>query len=917
MKRNSQQLQGRVGNSTGNSTGNSKRNSTGKKWIIVTMTGLIWIAPVVGSGLPIYGSHQGQVVSAATQSIKKLGEEIITSGAILQKYRFTTTRSGNQATALADVIRVDLQNSNVKIDVMNGVDSQFTTRQSTLAMANENGAVAAVNGDFFITTGPGAQWAPLGGQITDGVLMSTPADLKGMYSFAMTKEGKPMIDEYSFKGSVTAEDGTVFPLSGLNKTAYSREGSSSTYSHINAMYMYTSDWKSLDRPSNSSTTATEILVQNGVVTQLSYKAPLSIPVPKDGYILRAHGTAAEFAKTHLVVGQTLNVSSSLLSETTNQQVDPTSLQMMIGGHSLLVNGGKASAFTRDVSSMGGYRARTALGYSQDGRYVYVVTAEDNSNSSGMSLPELQAFMVNIGVWKGMNLDGGGSTTMVTRPLAETNTTLTHNTEYGTVQRSIVNALGVFSTAPKGELKGLKISGSSSLLIGQEAAYSLKGYDTYYNPIDVSQISPTWTSSNGNVKVSGGKIIGVQPGTSTITAKSGAATISTKVSVVGADELSSLTASNATAPLTAGTTVSIPVTAITKSGQSITIPASSLKWEFIGFKGNVQGDNLTVTSVNANAKIGYAIGRYNGFSTVIVLSEAANSMWENFESVSYPVQFTSNVVSVTGSATIAQGTGDHSNSKVLTLQYDMTQGNGKMYAYAQLNGTSGKGISAPATSISVDVEGDKSLNWLRAELTDKTGKTVYVDLAKVIDWEGWKNLNINLSGLNIQYPAQLKRLYVVNVEEGQDERALSGSVAFDNIQFTIPSLSSEAGLPQGTAIMGVGQKYMIVNGKKIAMDVAPIVKNNTTYVPIRFVIDAFGGSATWDAANRRITVLRGGKLLDLTVNKQEFILNGKRYSAEVAPMVTEGRTLVPLRLVSEQLGLKVMWNQQSKTITIES
>ena len=905
MNRNEQQIQNKV------------TILRGKKWIVVTLAGLLWIAPIVGEGLSLPGTTQGSVANAAATSVKKLGEEIITSGAILYKYQFSSTRSGKQATALADVIRVDLQNSNVKIDAMNGVGGKFTTRQSTQGMAKENGAVAAVNGDYYITSGPGAQWAPLGGQITNGVLMATPADLKGMYSFTVSKDGKPMIDEYAFNGSVKAQDGSVFPLSGINKTTYSPEGTSSPYSHVNAMYMYTSNWKSLDRPSDSSTTATEILVQNGIISQISYKAPLSISVPEDGYILRAHGTAAEFANTHFVIGQPLNVSSSLLSETTGQQVDPASLQMMIGGHTLLVNGGKASTFTRDVASIGGYRARTALGYSQDGRYAYIVTAEDNSNSSGMSLPELQAFMVNIGVWKGMNLDGGGSTTMVTRPLAENNATLTFNTEYGTTQRSVVNSLGVFSTAPKGQLLGFKISGSDALLIGQESSYSLKGYDTYYNPIDSSQINPTWTSSNGNVKVSGGKIIGVQPGTATITAVSGSAKVSTKVTVLGADELTSLTAANSTAPLTVGTSVSIPVTAVTKSGQSIAIPASSLKWEFVGFKGNVQGDTLTVASVNANAKVGYAIGRYNGFSTVVVLSEAGNSMWENFENVSYPIQFTSNLNEVKGSATITQGTGDHAKSKVMSLQYDMTQGLGKMYAYAQLNGTVGKEVSAAATTMSVDVQGDKSLNWLRAELTDKSGKTVYVDLAKVIDWEGWKTLNIDLSGLNIQYPAQLKRFYVVNVEEGQDERALTGTVAFDNIQFMIPSLSGDAGLPQAQAVMTIGQKSMTVNGTKKAMDVAPIVQNNSTYVPIRYVVDAFGGSANWDAANQRITVLRGAKLLDLTVNKKEFILNGKRSSAIVAPIVKQSRTLVPLRLVSEQLGLKVTWNQVTKTITIDS
>ncbi|MNC59544.1 hypothetical protein D3C75_1093600 [compost metagenome] len=134
---------------------------------------------------------------------------------------------------------------------------------------------------------------------------------------------------------------------------------------------------------------------------------------------------------------------------------------------------------------------------------------------------------------------------------------------------------------------------------------------------------------------------------------------------------------------------------------------------------------------------------------------------------------------------------------------------------------------------------------------------------------------------------------------------------------MPSLSSEAGLPKGTAAMSIGSKSITVNGAKKAIDVAPIVKDASTYVPIKVVLDAFGGSAAWDKNTKKIMVLRGAKALDLTVNKKEFVLNGKRQTAEVAPLILQGRTLVPLRLVSEQLGLTVKWEQKTKTVTIES
>ncbi|WP_425496012.1 stalk domain-containing protein [Paenibacillus lemnae] len=884
----------------------------GKKWLVITLAGVIWVSPVLGSGMPLLqGPLSSSVVEAASSSVTKLGEEIITSGAVLMKYQY---KSGSQTT-LADVIRVDLNNKNVKLDVMTGKNSQFTARQSTGGMAKEYGAVAAINGDFFNT---GAQGAPMGGQVADGVLMSTPSQLKGMYAFLVTKDGKPMVDEYTFEGSIKAENGSTFPLSGMNKSAYKPEGGTSNYSHLHAAYIYTSAWKALERPTNSSTTPTEVMVTNGIITEISSMAGISSSIPEGSFILRTHGKAAEFVKNNLSVGQRLTANYSLVSKQNGAKVNPDTLQMMIGGHTVLVNGGKAASYSRDVSSIGGTRARTAVGYSKDNRYVYLVTAQKNSSSAGMSLSQLQQFMVSIGVWKGLNLDGGGSTTMVNRPLAEQDTQLTFQTEYGTAQRSIVNALGVFSTAPKGSLKGIKVSGDTMLLIGQSGKYELKGYDTYYNPVDMNSVNPVWKSSNGNLKTSGGSVTAVKPGTSTLTAVSGSATATLKVQVLGSDDISQLRAGTPAAPLKAGTSVSVPVTAVLKNGNTVDVPDSALKWEMIGFQGKVSNGQLTVSSVNSNAKVGYAIARYDGFSTVVVLSTAAESTWEDFEAVNYPINFTTNVSGVKGSTVITKGSGTQGNSNVLQLNYDMNGGLGeKMYAYAQFNGTTGKTVPAAATSMSLDVEGDNSLNWLRAEFKDKNGKTAYVDLAKIIDWTGWKKLNVDLSPYNMAFPAQLKRVYVVNVEEGQDERALTGTVSFDNIRFTMPSLSSDAGLPTGTALMTIGQKSMMVNGTKVATDAAPLLKGGTTYVPIKFVLDAFGGQATWNKDAQRVTVLRGGKLMELTVGEKELVLNGKKMTTTVSPMITGGRTLVPLRLVSEQLGLTVKWDKNTKTVTIQS
>lgn len=885
----------------------------GKKLIVVSLAGLIWIQPIVSIG-PF--GEASSIAMASSQQTTKLGEEMITSGAKLLKYRYTTTRSSKQVNVLADVIEIDLSNPYVELGVMTGKSGQVTTRQSVQGMANETGAVAGVNGDFFAMSGQGVA---MGAAVSNGTLVTSPAQLQGMYAFAVKNDGTPLIDRYGFNGTVYAEDGSTFELTGINQESYMTEPDKA-YSHVNNMFIYTSAWKSEERPKASSTTPTEVLVRNGIVEQISIKSAIPGTVPTDGYILRAHGTAAKYVETHLAVGQRIDASYQLLSLTSGEALNPADIKMMIGGHTLLVDQGAASSFTRSTTSISGSSAvaRTAVGYSKDGTKAYLITAEKNSNSSGMTLAELQKFMTSIGVWKGLNLDGGGSTTMVTRPLAESNVSLAFTTSNGEAgQRAVANGLGVYSTAPQGTLKALKISGSSTLLIGQNASYTLKGYDNYYNPIDTSSLQATWKSDNANVNWTGSEFTAVKAGTSQITAISGDTKTSMEVTVLGGSALESMTPQVTYGSLEAGVTIPVSVTARLKSGSTVNVQSSSIKWEFTGMKGNVKDGILTVESVNSGAKVAYATPSYDGYSgTPIVLSTSTQQIWENFENLSYSVGFTALPSEIKGSAAVVQGTGEQT-TKVLKLDYDFTGVTGNRFAYAQLNGTSGRAIPEGSTAMAIDVLGDASQSWLRAEFADANGKSVYVDLVRQLDFAGWKTLNIDLAGYSIAQPAKLKRLYVVNLEEGQDERALTGSVSFDNVRFTAPASVEDTEFPSATVQMIVGQKTMTVNGQKQGLDVAPLLKNDTTYVPIKYITDSFGGTATWNNTAKKTTVIRGSEVIEMVVDKREFLLNGTKKTAKVAPIIVNGRTLVPLRLVSDQLGINVKWEQKTKSITLES
>src|SRR5690606_10282637 len=114
-----------------------------------------------------------------------------------------------------------------------------------------------------------------------------------MYAFGVTKDRVPLIERFHFHGTVTAPNGQTHPLAGINKTYYFTEPDG-THSHVDAIYLYTPEWGSVNRANDGYTTPTEVLVRNGVVERISIGQALPEVPPADGYILRASRKAADF-----------------------------------------------------------------------------------------------------------------------------------------------------------------------------------------------------------------------------------------------------------------------------------------------------------------------------------------------------------------------------------------------------------------------------------------------------------------------------------------------------------------------------------------------------------------------------------------------------------------------------------------------
>lgn len=114
---------------------------------------------------------------------------------------------------------------------------------------------------------------------------------------------------------------------------------------------------------------------------------------------------------------------------------------------------------------------------------------------------------------------------------------------------------------------------------------------------------------------------------------------------------------------------------------------------------------------------------------------------------------------------------------------------------------------------------------------------------------------------------------------------------------------------------VGMRQYYVNDKKNEMDTTPIVKDGRTLMPIRYVSETFGAKVDWDDKDKKVTISFGEKRVELWIGKDAALVDGTLKRLDVAPEIIDGRTVLPLRFVSENLGLKVQWDNDLKEIKV--
>lgn len=107
----------------------------------------------------------------------------------------------------------------------------------------------------------------------------------------------------------------------------------------------------------------------------------------------------------------------------------------------------------------------------------------------------------------------------------------------------------------------------------------------------------------------------------------------------------------------------------------------------------------------------------------------------------------------------------------------------------------------------------------------------------------------------------------------------------------------------------------IDGKNVISDVAPFINNERTLVPIRVISENLGYNVNWDNNSRKVTVKNNDKTIELFIGKKNVSVNGVDNSIDVAPMIKNERTFVPLRFISESFDNDVKWDNDSRVVKI--
>lgn len=135
----------------------------------------------------------------------------------------------------------------------------------------------------------------------------------------------------------------------------------------------------------------------------------------------------------------------------------------------------------------------------------------------------------------------------------------------------------------------------------------------------------------------------------------------------------------------------------------------------------------------------------------------------------------------------------------------------------------------------------------------------------------------------------------------------------------PPAETPPSSPGGTITLRLGDPNMMVDGVRREVDpgrgTVPRQIGGRVLIPIAAVIQSMDGEVGWDGTERKVTIKARGNRIAMWLDRTTMEVNGERITVDVAPVAINGRTFVPVRFATENLGARVGWDGSTQTVTI--
>lgn len=647
-----------------------------------------------------------------------------------------------------NVLRVNLNDEYTEVRPIFSNEG-ISKREKISKMVQDQNAVAGINGDFFASFNYSS---PLGIVVRDGDIISTVTEREiNLPTLAIDKNNQVLLSYWTTSIKVITEQNNIINIKSKNKA-------SSNYSDIR---LYDKNWSKKTFGNTLFKDMVEVIINDDQVMDVRNGQP-AIDMPLEGYILAGAGNAGKILLDNFKVGD--RVKLEIIS-----YPDYENIKAALGGGAVIVREGKSVNNTNDINITGD-QPRTGIGITRDKSQLMLVTLDGRHTSyKGMSQEAFSKILIELGAYEALNLDGGGSTTMVVNPIGDHKPTIVNNPSDGG-ERLVINGLGIFNNAPFYPIDYIKISTEdTNVFEGTSRDFTVKGFDRYHNPanVDIEDVFFEIEGQYGNFV--GNTLKAKTPGVATVRATYNGKTAEMKINIL--EEVKDIEADLTKIHLDANSQRSLgEFYGINDEGFTAKIDSRDISWNIVGDVGRIENGVIYSGSKAASGYITASVG--GAIESIIVTVGYNKTPIHGFDSIG-DIGFTTYPQSVTGNISLSNRAKEGNQS--LSLTYDFTQSEDTRAAYVLL-GNEGIALRDKPNKIGMWVYGNKSEHWLRGKLVDSQGTSYNIDFDKSINWTDWKWVTADIPA-NVAYPVKLERVYLVETDPSKKDM---GEILIDDL-----------------------------------------------------------------------------------------------------------------------------------------